>query len=137
NPEWFKSASLNWAENQLRHSKTHPDDIAIIQTSEPCDGWEPPVKRISQKELNRLVGKVQRSLNKFGIRKGDRVAFWGGNCLESVVLLLATSSMGAIFSSSAADFGVDGVAERLIQIQPKVLFVTNAVVYAGIARPLL
>jgi acetoacetyl-CoA synthetase len=54
-----------------------------------------------------------------------------------VVTLLAASSIGAIFSSAAADFGVDGVLERLLQIRPKLLIVTNGVVYAETPRPLL
>lgn len=53
------------------------------------------------------------------------------------MVLLATSSLGGIFSSAAADFGMDGVHERLSQIRPKLLFVTNGVVYAGSPRPLL
>nr|XP_031860111.1 acetoacetate-CoA ligase [Kwoniella shandongensis]KAA5527183.1 acetoacetate-CoA ligase [Kwoniella shandongensis] len=139
NPIWFPSASLNWAENQLRHHLTRPDDIAIIQTSEPCatSNWFPETKRITQSQLYSLVGKTQRSLRRGGVGKGDRVAFWGGNCLEAVVVLLASNSIGAIFSSAAADFGVDGVIERLEQIKPKVLLVTNGVVYGGTARPLL
>ena len=116
NPDWFPHASLNWAENQLRHVHTHPDDIAIIQTSEHCAGWEPPARKITQKELYELVGKTQRSMKAARVGKGDRVAFWGGNCAEAVVVLLAASSLGAIFSSAAADFGVDGVVERLEQV---------------------
>lgn len=137
NPAWFDDASLNWAENQLRHCATHPDDIALIQISEPCPGWEPPTRRVTQKELYKLVGKVQRSMKAAGLVKGDRVAFWGGNTLEAVVVLLATSSLGGIFSSAAADFGKDGVIERLQQIRPKLLFVTNGVVYNAAPRPLL
>ncbi|WVQ99868.1 acetoacetate-CoA ligase [Kwoniella sp. CBS 9459] len=137
NPLWFQDASLNWAENQLRHHKDSADDIAIITLSEPCPGHTPEPKRITQAELYGLVGKAQRSLVRAGVKKGDRVAFWGGNVLEAAVVLLATSSIGGIFSSAAADFGVDGVKERLEQIKPKVLFVTNGVVYAGSARPLL
>ena len=116
NPPWFPGAYLNWAENQLRHAKTYPHDIAIIQTSEPCPGWEPPTLRVTQKELRELVGKCQEGMRAAGLGKGDRVAFWGGTCLEAVVVLLATSSLGGIFSSAAADFGVDGVIERLEQV---------------------
>lgn len=137
NPPWFTESSLNWAENQLRHAKSRPDDIAIIQASEPCPTYAPPTKQITQFELYSLVGKAQRSLRAAGVGKGDRVAFWGGNCLEAVITVLATSSLGGIFSSAAADFGIDGVVERLEQIQPKVLVVTNGVIYAGTPRPLL
>ncbi|WVR07394.1 acetoacetate-CoA ligase [Kwoniella sp. DSM 27419] len=137
NPRWFQEASLNWAENQLRHGRDRPDDIAIITTSEPCPDYMPEIKRITYRQLDLLVGRAQRALRRAGVRKGDRVAFWGGNVLEAVVALLATSSIGAIYSSAAADFGVDGVKERLEQIKPKVLLVTNGVVYTGTARPLL
>lgn len=137
NPVWFPDASLNWAENQLRHHSTHPDDIALIQTSEPCPNNTPSPMRITQSELYHLVGRTQRAMEASGVVKGDRVAFWGGNCAESVIILLATSSLGAIFSSAAADFGVNGVVERLEQIRPKLLFVTNGVVYAESPRPLL
>ena len=155
NPVWFEGAELNWAENQLRHAKTHPDDIAIIQTSEPCEVYSPAPKRVTQRELVQLVGAAQRAMEGAGLGKGDRVAWYGGNCLEAVVVLLAAASLGAVFSSAAADFGVDGVVERLeqvsgdeslgvrggklndVQIRPKLLFVTNAVVYAGTPRPLL
>ncbi|ORY35379.1 hypothetical protein BCR39DRAFT_555534 [Naematelia encephala] len=137
NPRWFDGSSLNWAENQLRHHLDHPNDIAIIQTSEPCPGYDPSPRKVTQKELYELVGQVQRGMKAAGVTRGDRIAFWGGTCLEAVTVLLATSSLGAIFSSAAADFGVDGVAERLEQIRPKLLFVTNAVVYASTPRPLL
>ncbi|RXK34998.1 acetoacetate-CoA ligase [Tremella mesenterica] len=137
NPLWFEQAHLNWAENQLRHASTHPQDIAIIQLSEPCPGWDPPEVRLSQAHLLDLVGRCQRSLRRSGVGKGDRVAWWGANCIEAVVLLLATSSIGAIFSSAAADFGTAGLSERLNQIRPKVLVVTNGVVYGGTPRPLL
>jgi len=137
NPKWFEASRLDWAENQLRHSVSNPDDIAVIQTSESTSSYTPPTKRITQSELNKLVGKTQRSLIKAGVRKGDRIAFWGGNVLEAVVLVLATSSLGGIFSSAASDFGVDGVKERLEQIKPKLLFVTNGVIYNGVIRPLL
>lgn len=138
NPEWFTNASLNWAENQLRHHVSHPDDIALIQISEPCPSYpSPPTIRITQKELYGLVGQLQWSMKAAGVKRGDRIAFWGGNTLEAVVVLLSTSSLGGIFSSAAADFGVDGVVERLNQIRPKLLFVTNGVVYNGVERPLL
>jgi acetoacetyl-CoA synthetase len=137
NPTWFPDASLNWAENQLRHYKTHPRDVALIQISESCPGWTPPVDHLEQEDLYRLVGKVQRSMKKSGLEKGDRVAYWGGNTMEAVVVLLATSSLGGIFSSAAADFGTDGVIERMTQIRPKLLFVTNGVVYNAAPRPLL
>lgn len=118
NPLWFTDARLNWAENQLRHATSHPDDMVIIQTSEPCSVYSPSPVKVTGKELLRLVGALQRSMRDVGLGKGDRVAWYGGNCLGSVVVLLATTSLGGVFSSAAADFGVDGVIERLEQVSP-------------------
>lgn len=134
NPEWFPGAELNWAENQLRHAHTHPDDVAIIQTSEPCASWSPEPKRVTQKELLQLVGSVQRSLDKAGVGKGDRVAWYGGNCLEAVVVLLATNAVGGVFSSAAADFGVDGVVERLEQVNRTPSHITRMALTARSAQ---
>ncbi|KAK6910626.1 acetoacetate-CoA ligase [Kwoniella mangroviensis CBS 8507] len=137
NPSWLEESRSNWAENQLRHSHSYPNDIAIIQLSESSSNYTAPEKKITQLELYKLVGRAQRSLIGEGIQKGDRIGYWGGNVLEAVVLVLASSSIGAIFSSAASDFGVDGVKERLDQIKPKLLFVTNGVIYNGVIRPLI
>ncbi|WWC71691.1 acetoacetate-CoA ligase [Kwoniella pini CBS 10737] len=137
NPKWFKGSKLNWAENQLRYSSLNQDDIAIISTSESTSTYIPKINRTTWKELDKLVGKVQRSLKLNGAKKGDRIFYWGGNVIESVILLLASSSLGCIFSSAASDFGLDGVKERSNQIQPSFLFLTNGVIYNGIIRPLL
>lgn len=137
NPRWFPNAKLNWAENQLKHALTHPDDIAIIDTTEHMPEFAPEPRRVTQRELVELVGRAQRAMVNMGVQKGHRVAYWGGNRLESVVTLLAASSLGAIFSSAAADFGVDGVIERLEQIKPHLLVVANGVIYNAKAHSLL
>ncbi|WWC63160.1 acetoacetate-CoA ligase [Kwoniella dejecticola CBS 10117] len=137
NPKWFEGSKLNWAENQLRHCLPNPDGIAVISTSESTSTYQPSTKRISWRDLDILVGKTQRSLRRDGAKKGDRIFYWGGNVLEATILLLASSSLGCIFSSAASDFGLDGVKERLDQIQPSFLFLTNGVVYNGVIRPLV
>lgn len=116
NPKWFEGAKLNWAENQLRNAAAHPDDIAIIDTTEHTPAFAPATRKITQKELLGLVAKAQAGMKDAGVQKGHRVAYWGGNRLEAAVTLLAATSLGAIFSSAAADFGVDGVIERLEQV---------------------
>lgn len=85
NPLWFTRASVNWAENQLRHAKTHPDDIAVIDTTEhsPSEGYTPAPRHITQRELLNLVGQVQRGLKAAGVKKGHRVCYWGGNRVVS------------------------------------------------------
>lgn len=125
NPSWFEGASLNWAENQLRYAETCPDEIAVIQTSEPCSVHSPDPRKVSWRELRTLVGGVQRAMRSGGVGKGDRVGWYGGNCLEAVVVLLATASLGGVFSSAAADFGVDGVIERLEQVRYPLSFLSE------------
>lgn len=84
NPRWFEGAELNWAENQLRWAESRPDDVAIIQCSEACSAFKPETKRVTQSQLYKLVGRAQAAMKAAGVGKGDRVAFWGGNCLVSV-----------------------------------------------------
>ena len=122
NPSWFRGTKVNWTENQLRHVKGHEEEISIIQTSEKTDTWFPPCRRYTWAELQKAVKACQEGMKSHGIVKGDRVAWYGGNCFESVVVLLAVVSLGGIFSSAAADFGVDGVIERLEQVCGFVLF---------------
>jgi acetoacetyl-CoA synthetase len=83
NPWWFEGAEVNWAENQLRHHKSNPGDVAVIQISERCEGYEPGKRVVSWRELYGLVGRAQRAMKREGVVKGDTVAFWGGNCLVS------------------------------------------------------
>lgn len=116
NPKWFAGARLNWAENQLRHAVAHPDDVAVIDTCEHTPDFKPEPRKVTQKELVALVSQAQAGMKAAGVQKGHRVAYWGGNRLEAAVTLLAATSLGAIFSSAAADFGVDGVIERLEQV---------------------
>ncbi|BEI82107.1 hypothetical protein CcaverHIS002_0212670 [Cutaneotrichosporon cavernicola] len=129
NPKWFTGARVNWAENQLRNATMHPGDVAIIDTCEHTPTFKPAPREVTQKELLGLVAQAQAGMKAAGVQKGHRVAYWGGNRLEAAVTLLATTSLGAIFSSAAADFGVDGVIERLEQIKPHLLVVSNGCVY--------
>lgn len=86
NPAWFPNAKLNWAENQLRNAATHPDDIAIIDTIEPCPGYAPGPRRVTQKELYNMVAKTQTAMKAAGLKAGHRVAYWGGNRLVGFVV---------------------------------------------------
>lgn len=83
NPFWFEGASLNWAENQLRHARTRADETALVQVQESCSGFEPDTKRVTWKELESTVGRVQRAMRASGVGRGDTVAFWGGTCVVS------------------------------------------------------
>jgi acetoacetyl-CoA synthetase len=87
--------------------------------------------QLSYKDLYRQVAGVAASLRQCGVETGDRVAAYMPNLPETVIAMLATTSIGAIWSSCSPDFGVNGVIDRLGQIEPKVLFCTAAYTYNG------
>ena len=121
--KWFNGSTLNFAENLLPKCNT---DIAIIERAE--DGRR---KEISYKILYREVERIAGAMRELGVKKGDRVAGFLPNCSEAVIAMLATTSIGAIWSSCSPDFGRNGVIDRLGQISPKLLFATNGYNYAG------
>src|SRR6266542_4748603 len=84
---------------------------------------------ITYHELYVQVNKLSRALRKIGVSKGDRVGAYISNCSEAVIAMLATTSIGAIWSSTSTDFGVTGVLDRFSQIRPKILFSVNSIVY--------
>ncbi|KAI8811564.1 hypothetical protein BJ742DRAFT_796433 [Cladochytrium replicatum] len=122
-PKWFKGARLNYAENVLKHRDDH---AALI-----CTGEQNTYSVITYAELYKRVAECSAAMRAAGIKKGDRVAAYIPNCSHAVVAMLATSSIGAIWSSASPDFGVTGVVERFAQIEPRILFSVNAVVYNG------
>jgi len=121
--EWFKDGKLNYAENLLRFRDDH---IAIKFKSEKRQ-----VREISYQELFKEVEKVTHSLRELGVCKGDRVVGFMPNIPEAVIAMLATSSIGAIWSSSSPDFGIKGVLDRFSQIEPKVIFSAKGYQYNG------
>ena len=113
NAKFFPDACLNFAENLLRRNDG-ADSVVFW-------GEDVVKKRISWKELQIIVGKVASGLKKQGIKKGDRVAAYMPNMIETVVGLLATASIGAVWSSCSPDFGPKGVIDRFVQIKPRIL----------------
>ena len=120
---WFPGMTLNFAENLLKH---RGDDTAIVFESESAH-----VKSLSFNQLNQQVAQVQQQLKKCGVGVGDRVAGFLPNIPETIVAMLATTSLGAVWSSTSPDFGINGVVDRFGQIEPKVLFSVNAYEYNG------
>ena len=120
---WFPEARLNFAENLLRR---RDDGIAIEFAGE--GGAR---RSMTWRELHDEVERVAASLRALGIRPGDRVAAWLPNVPETVVAMLASASVGAVFSSCSPDFGVRGVLDRFGQIEPRVLFAAAAYRYNG------
>ena len=121
--KFFPNGKVNYAENMLS------GDIlgtAIIFKSE-----NKIRKEVSWKELKTQVASLANFLKEEGVVKGDRVAAYMPNMPETVMMMLASSSIGAIFSSASPDFGVDGVLDRFGQIEPKVLLTTDGYWYNG------
>jgi acetoacetyl-CoA synthetase len=120
---WFEGAQLNFAENLLRYRDDH---IALS-----FKGEGQPTVSITYAELFEQVTCLARSLRDLGIKRGDRVAGFMPNMIETVVAMLATTSIGAIWSSCSPDFGIKGVLDRFGQIEPRVLFTANGYRYNG------
>ncbi len=121
--KWFPAARLNFAENLLRY---RDDQTAIAFKSETGGTAE-----FSYQELYQAVAKTAAALKAQGVATGDRVAGYMPNLPETVIAMLATTSIGAIWSSCSPDFGIAGVVDRLGQIRPRVLFCAAAYSYNG------
>jgi acetoacetyl-CoA synthetase len=121
--QWFPDARLNFAQNLLRE----PDDSDAIVFW----GEDRVKRRYSRRQLHQLVSRLQQALAAAGVGKGDRVAGYLPNLAEATAAMLATTSLGAIWSSCSPDFGVRGVLDRFGQIEPKVLFCADGYLYGG------
>lgn len=124
-PEWFRGARLNYAENLLKHADQ--DKVALYAATEKNED----VVKVTFGELRRDVAVFAAAMRKMGIQTGDRVVGYLPNGIHAVEAMLATASIGAIWSSTSVDFGVNGVLDRFSQIQPKLIFSVAAVVYNG------
>jgi acetoacetyl-CoA synthetase len=120
---FFPEAKLNVAENLLSKDS---GDAAIMAVDQ-----EDRRRELSWHELRAQVLAVAGALRRAGVGPGDRVAAWLPLIPETIVLLLATSAIGATFSSTSPDFGVNGVLDRFGQIEPKVLVAANGYHYGG------
>ena len=121
--KWFTGAKLNFAENLLRF---RDDRVAIKFKSE-----DKSLRELTYLELFQEVEKVSNYLRELGVQKGDRVVGFLPNVPEAVVAMLATSSLGAVWSSCSPDFGTNGVLDRFSQIEPKVIFSACGYQYNG------
>ncbi|CAA7615954.1 acetoacetate--CoA ligase [Magnetospirillum sp. SS-4] len=123
---WFPEARLNFAENLLRR-RDEADAIVFW-------GEDKVRRRLSFAELHAQVSRLQQALAAAGVTVGDRVAGYLPNMPEAVAFMLATASLGAIWSSASPDFGVQGVLDRFGQIAPKVLVSADGYFYSGKAH---
>ncbi len=121
--EWFAGAKLNFAENLLRY---RDDRAALVFWNE--QGRQ---RSLTYQDLYDQVARTAAALRRQGITVGDRVAAFMPNLPETVVAMLATTSIGAIWSSTSPDFGLEGVMDRFGQIEPKILFTADGYRYNG------
>jgi acetoacetyl-CoA synthetase len=121
--KWYPEAKLNFAANLL---KFRHDSTALIFCGE--DGAR---EEISYALLYQRVAALVGGLKKYDIKPGDRIAGFMPNVIDSIVAMLATASLGAVWSSCSPDFGINGVLDRFGQIEPRLLFTTDGYYYNG------
>jgi acetoacetyl-CoA synthetase len=121
--QWFSGARLNFAENLLRY---RDDRKALV-----FNGESQVHRTFTYAELYDEVARVAKSLKAVGVTVGDRVVGFMPNMPESIVAMLAATSMGATWSSCSPDFGIKGVLDRFGQIKPKVLFTADGYFFKG------
>ncbi|OTA67402.1 acetoacetyl-coenzyme A synthetase [Hypoxylon sp. EC38] len=138
-PRWFEGVHLNWAENLLWsrrsqdptdfHSRIGKEDtkIALTQVREGVT----EITHVTWVTLRRLAAHYASALYNNGVRRGDRIVVVGSNSVETLVIFIATGWLGAIFSSSSTDMGVQGILQRTVQINPKYIFMDDAALYNG------
>ena len=120
---WFPGVRLNFAQNLLRFKD---DRVAIVFRNE----WGHR-REVTYTELHAQVGRLAHALKQAGVGVGDRIAGFLPNIPEAVIAMLATTSLGATWSSCSPDFGIRGVVDRFGQIAPKVLFTADMYGYGG------
>ncbi|KAL4883777.1 hypothetical protein BJY04DRAFT_216119 [Aspergillus karnatakaensis] len=140
-PSWFEGVRLNFAENMLFTAEetsngTHfittkgKEDSKIV-TTQVREGASEPAVSITWSQLRQRTGKLLQALKASGLTKGDRVAIVASNSIDTLVVFLATTALGALFSSASTDTGVKGILDRLVQIKPKFIFFDDAAIYNG------
>ncbi len=122
---FLPDATLNYAENLLA-ARPGADELALICLRE--DGTE---RFVDRDELRAEVGALADFFRSCGVVSGDRVAAWMPHIPETIIAFLAASSIGAVFTSTSADFGPDGVVDRFGQTEPKLLIAADGYLYGG------
>ncbi|MFQ5955997.1 MAG: acetoacetate--CoA ligase, partial [Kiloniellales bacterium] len=125
---YFPDARLNFAENLLRPGRRSvPDDSPAIIFQGEGQG----LRTLSWAELEAAVSRLAQALAATGLKPGDRVGAYVANLPETVIAMLAATSIGAIWSSCSPDFGVRGVLDRFDQIEPKLLIAVDGYFWEG------
>lgn len=129
---------LNFAENMLytagqtagARSTAGKEDNKVALTQVREGGSEPTIN-FTWAQLRQRTGKFVQALKAAGVGKGDRVAVVASNSIDTLVVFLATTALGGLFSSTSTDTGVKGILDRLLQVKPKWVFVDDAAIYNG------
>ncbi|KAJ5272960.1 Acetoacetyl-CoA synthetase [Penicillium angulare] len=140
-PEWFSGIKLNFAENLLfthndtagnsSHTHTSGKEDDKIAVTEVQEGAITDAIHLTWGELRRKTGLLLQAMKAHGVKRGDRIAVCSANSIDTLLVFLATTALGAIFSSSSTDMGVKGILDRLLQIKPRWLFMDDFAVYNG------
>lgn len=138
-PRWFPGVKMNFAQNILFSGDANgkpvidaakaDDKVACTQVRE--GSFLEPIRYFTWKELRQRVGRLSQAMKAQGVSKGDRIAIVASTSIDTLTVFLATTTLGALFSSSSTDMGVKGILDRLTQIKPKYLFMDDWAVYNG------
>ncbi|MYD42803.1 MAG: acetoacetate--CoA ligase [Gammaproteobacteria bacterium] len=120
---WFADGTLNFAENLL---KWNDERVALVAFNESAEREE-----LTYHELTKHVTSFAGELTKLGLHSGERIAAWLPNRIETIVAMLATTSVGGVWSSCSPDFGVASTVDRFGQVEPKILLATDQYQYNG------
>jgi acetoacetyl-CoA synthetase len=123
---WFEGAELNYAENVLARGEGREHEVAVLHCSELRE-----LDEITWGELSARVAAAAGGLRALGVERGDRVVAYMPNIPETLIALLASASIGAIWSSAAPEFGARSVIDRFAQIEPKVLLAVDGYRHGG------
>ncbi|GJN75426.1 hypothetical protein PLICBS_009525 [Purpureocillium lilacinum] len=139
-PRWFEGVRLNWTENLLwsrgpgdapagERTTLNKEDSKIALTEVREGNTE--VRDVTWGELRARVAQMAAAMSARGVKRGDRVVAVAAHALETAVVFLATTWLGAVFSSSSTDMGVSGLLQRTTQIDPKFVFFDDGALYNG------
>lgn len=124
---WFTGTRLNYAEHVLRHELSGDPARPMLRHSSELR----PLDTMSWQEVAGAVRRLATRLREMGVGRGDRVVAYMPNLPETVIAMLATTAIGAVWSSAAPEFGAQTVIDRFSQIEPKVVFACNGYRYGG------
>ncbi|KAM3444677.1 hypothetical protein NHJ13734_001179 [Beauveria thailandica] len=142
-PRWFEGVRLNFAENYLyrrglehgagtRGTRGKEDDkVALVEVREGSNGGSGEDRSVTWRELRRDAGRLAAAMEARGVKRGDRIVAVGANSYTTLLVFLAATWLGGLFSSSSTDMGINGLLQRTTQINPKFVFFDDAALYNG------